>query len=73
MNISCMFCINYQSRLNLEVCWRVVVKEIVEHKKEIFQNWKERKCGVKDHQPDNAGVLIAASYSEQTMLSWYVI
>ena len=54
----------------MDVHWKVVVKEIIEHRKQVLQNWKERKCGVRDHQPDSAGVLTAVSYSEQTLLSW---
>ena len=58
------------SSLDPDVSWKVVVKEIIQHRKQVLQNWKERKCGVRDHQPDNAGVLIAAGYSSQILFSW---
>ncbi len=39
--------------------------------KSVFQNWKERKCELWDHQPDNAGVLLSAHHSDDTLITWY--
>ena len=36
------------------------------------RNWKERVCGLSDHQPDNAGVLCAVDICQQCVLAWYV-
>ena len=35
------------------------------------RNWKERVCGLSDHQPDNAGVLCAVDICQQCVLAWY--
>lgn len=36
----------------------------------VFHNWKERKCGVRDYQPDSAGVLVEANFADNTLISW---
>ncbi len=39
----------------------------------MFQNWKERKCELWDYQPDNAGVLLSAHHSDDTLITWYFV
>ena len=54
----------------MDAHWKTVVKDIVVGNKKVLQNWKERKCGLLDYQPDNAGVLITAAFSQSTLISW---
>ena len=55
------------------VCWKVRVREAVLERRQVERNWKERVCGISDHQPDNAGVLCAVASCQQTILAWYVL
>ena len=53
-----------------DVDWKRVVKEIVLQRRKVLRNWKERICGLSDHQPDSCGVLCAVDYCSNLVLAW---
>lgn len=55
------------------VCWKMRVRDAVLERRQVERNWKERVCGISDHQPDNTGVLCAVDSCQQYLLAWYVL
>ena len=53
------------------VCWKMRVRDAVLERRQVERNWKERVCGISDHQPDNTGVLCAVDSCQQYLLAWY--
>ncbi len=46
------------------------VQDLVLRRRQMKMNWKERICGLSEHQPDDARVLCCLSYSEGHVFSW---
>ena len=60
----------HDHRPEAQVQWKCVVQELVMRERQVESNWKERLCGLSDHQPDDCRVLCCVSYCEGAIFSW---
>ena len=49
-----------------------MVRNLILQRRQVECNWKERICGLSDHQPDSCGVLCSVDYYNDTILMWCV-